>query len=472
MKTTIKKAVLLLVAVSFFTGLQAQSELSLQACRQMALKHNETLKMADKTLEKAQAEKAAARSYYLPSVTGSAMAIYLQKDFSADMYLPTYTPNLTTGELEPNLYIHPDLGVPVTGADGNPVFNLYAYMPVELSLKGAYMAGINLEQALFAGGKIKVANQMAKLGETMAQTNKELVELNTVLEVDQSYWLFVSVGEKVKLARLAVELLDSLVKRVNNSYLAGMVKYNELLKVQVQYNQALLDLQKANSGLSLTRMALCRVIGLPLNTPIVATDTSILCTPNLLAQLGNEAVSQLPEYKLMDKQVKLNEEQIKLARADFLPTLGISAGYSRIGGVEFSGSEIANNNLNVIGSLKIPIFHWGEGRNKIASAKINRDIKELELQKNKQLLQLQIEQARLNLQDAYLRIEIAGKALLQADENLRLSKNNYELGSELMTDLLLAQTHWQQVHSQLIEAKTDYKFKETQYLRAIGQLPE
>lgn len=472
MKTIKIKSVLFVFAVWFAGSLQAQPELSLQACREMALKQNENLKMADKTLEKAQAEKAAARSWYLPSVSGSATVLYLQKDISEEMYLPTYTPNLATGELEPNLYIHPDLGMPVTGADGNPVFNMYAYMPVELSLKGAYLAGINVEQALFAGGKIKAANQMAKLGETMAQTNKELVQLNTVLAVDQSYWLFVSVSEKVKLARLATELLDSLVQRVYNSYLTGMVQYNELLKVQVQYNQAALDLQKANSGLALPRMALCRMLGLPLNTPIVATDTSILCTLELIGQMGNEDVSQLPEYELLDKQVKLNEEQIKIARADFLPTVGLSAGYSRIGGVEFSGTEIANNNLSLIGSLKIPIFHWGEGKNKIASAKIDRDIKELELQKNKQLLQLQIEQTKLNLQDAYLRIEIAEKALEQADENLRLSKNNYAAGAELMTDLLLAQTHWQQAHSQLIEAKTDFKFKETQYLKAIGRMPE
>jgi outer membrane protein TolC len=472
MKITIKTALLLLTYLMASGNLAAQPEVSLQQCREMALKHSENLQIADKTLEKAQAEKAAARSWYLPSVSGSATLVYLQKDFSADMYLPTYTPNLTTGELEPNLYIHPDLGMPVTGADGNPVFNMYAYMPVALSLKGAYLAGINLEQALFTGGKIKAANQMAKLGETMAQTNRELVQLNTILEVDQIYWLFVSVSEKVKIAELAVQLLDSLVQRVNNSYNTGMVQYNELLKVQVQYNQAVLDLQKANSGLSLTRMGLCRIIGLPLNTPLVATDTTIVCTPKLISEMGSEDVSQLPEYRLMDKQVKLNEEQIKLARADFLPTLGLSAGYSKIGGIEFSGSELANNNLSLIGSLKIPLFHWGEGKNKIASAKINRDMTALEMQKNKQLLQLQIEQSGLNLQDAFLRIEMAETALKQADENLRLSKNNYAAGAELMTDLLLAQTHWQQAHSQLIEAKTDYKFKETQYLKAIGKIPE
>lgn len=472
MNTTIKTVLLLLTGLMASENLVAQPEVSLKQCREMALKHSENLLIADKTLEKAKAEKAAARSWYLPSISGSATLVYLQKDFSADMYLPTYTPNLTTGELEPNLYINPDLGIPVTGADGNPVFNLYAYMPVALSLKGAYLAGINLEQALFTGGKIKAANQMAKLGETMAQTNLELVQLNTILEVDQIYWLFVSVSEKVKIAELAVELLDSLVQRVNNSYTTGMVQYNELLKVQVQYNQAVLDLQKANSGLSLTRMGLCRIIGLPINTPLVATDTTIVCTPELISEMGSADVSQLPEYRLMDKQLKLNDEQIKLARAEFLPTLGLSAGYSRIGGVEFSGSELANNNLSLMGSLKIPLFHWGEGKNKIASAKINRDMTALEMQKNKQLLQLQMEQSGLNLQDAFLRIEMAETALKQADENLRLSKNNYAAGAELVTDLLLAQTHWQHAYSQLVEAKTDYKFKETQYLKAIGKMPE
>ena len=121
-------------------------------------------------------------------------------------------------------------------------------------------------------------------------------------------------------------------------------------------------------------------------------------------------------------------------------------------------------------SLKIPLFHWGEGVYKVKSAKAERDIKNLELEKNSRLLSLETEKAKLDLQDAFMRISICETALKQASENLELSQTRYELGAELLTDLLISQTQWQEAHSNLIDAKTEFKTKLTYYQKATGQL--
>ncbi len=459
---------LLILLVAADAG--AQEAISIERARQMAIENNQSLKIAAKTIEKAGAERKAMRANYLPSVSGSATAAYLSNEFNEELYLPSFKPDPVTGQLVPDIFYHPVTGLPVYGPDGNPIFNSYAYMPLEISLKGAYMAGINVQQPIFTGGKIVTGNRMADIGEKMAQENHTLQQMNTIAETDQAYWIFVSVGEKVKLAQQAVSMLDSLVQRVKHGVETGLVHQNELLKVQVKYNNATLDLQKAKSGLELARMSLCRVIGLPFETKIVATDTIIEYTNGLLSAFGTEDVTQRPEYSLMSKQVTMEEEQIKLKRADFLPTLGLSAGYSYLGGIKFGDNTLASDGFNVMASLKIPLFHWGEGKNKIASARISKEIKELELEKNSQLLQLETEQAKLNLKDALLRIQICEKALEQASSNLKLSKDRHELGAELMTDLLIAQTQWQESFSNLIEAKADFKIKETNYLRVAARL--
>lgn len=460
----------LILTCTMSLHLHGQEVISLERAREMALEQNQNIKIADKNLQKAQAEKKATQTLYLPSLSGSATMAYLSNDFKEDIYMPTFVPDPATGQLVPNIMINPLTNQPVMGADGNPVFNMYAYLPLELSIKGAYMAGVNIEQPLFTGGKIVTANKMAALGIEMANQNIELQKVNTIAEADQSYWLYVSVREKVRLATIAVRMLDSLVVRVKNSVKSGLVHQNELLKVQVKYNNATLDLQKAKSGLELTRMSLCRVVGLPFETKIELTDTVVDYSDQLLTNFGSEDVTQRPEYQLMSQQVAMEEEQIKLKRADFLPTVGVSAGYSYLGGIEFGDQNMTNKGFNIMGSVKIPLFHWGEGIQKIRSSNLSKEIKELELDRNSQLLQLEIEQSKYNLQDAFLRIKMAEKALSQSDENLRLSKNNYELGAELMTDLLIAQTQWQQAFSDLIEAKTDFKVKETQYLRVVGKL--
>ena len=451
-----------------FTHAGGQEKLTLERCRELALQQDQDLRIAGKQVDKAEAEKAALKTMRLPNLSASATGLWMDKDFEMEMYLPTKTPNLTTGELEPNVVVDPSTGQPVTGADGNPVFNMYAWLPLNISLSGAYMAGLSLEQPIYTGGKISAGNKMADIGIGMAHENLKLQEMNTIAEADKAYWTFVSVNEKVKLAERAVEMLDAIVGLVNDSYEVGMVNRNELLKAKVEYNKATLALHKARNGLALSRMDLCRVAGLGLATQIEAVDTII--NIGLMPESGNEDITQRPEYRLMSKNIDMQDENIKLTQADYLPVAGVSAGYSRIGGIEFTGEEFSNTSLNVVASLKIPVFHWGEGKKKTASAKIDKEIKELELEKNSQLLQLEIHQARLNLDAAYKRVEIAENALLQAGENLRISNDNFEVGMEKLTDLLTAQTHWQEAYSELIDSNADYKIKETAYLKATGRL--
>jgi outer membrane protein TolC len=161
-----------------------------------------------------------------------------------------------------------------------------------------------------------------------------------------------------------------------------------------------------------------------------ALDTTI--SVNLPAELafGSETVSLRPEYRLLQKNIEMEKQQIRMTKAAFLPTAGIQAGYNHIGGIGFNGTNFSNTSLNVPASVKIPIFLWGEGLKKINAAKIDLEIKELELEKNEQLMTLEAEQARLNLQLAWERMRMNETALEQAEDNLRVTRDNYEVGME------------------------------------------
>jgi outer membrane protein TolC len=466
---TIKYISLFIVWMAWFNG-TGQETMTLQQCREMALRKNENLKVAGKQLEKAETQKAIARTYRLPNFSATGLGIYQNKDFEMELILPTQKPNPLTGVLEPNLLIDPSTGYPVVGQDGNPLFNMYAWLPLNVSLSGAYMAGIAMEQPIYTGGKISAGNKMADIGIEMAGENLTLQQMNTLEEADKAYWTYISVLEKVKLAQQAVNMLDEMVQKARNAHEVGLANRNDLLKVQVEYNNAQLNLQKAQNGLELSRMDLCRVTGLDFDTGITALDTIIQVSSLTDLLLSNESVEQRPEYRLMQKNITLQEQNIRLAKAGFLPVAGIQAGYNHIGGIEFSGTDFSNSSLNVLASVKIPLFHWGEGMKKINAAKIDKEISQLEMEKNQQLLQLEMEQARLNLQLALERIRMNENALGQAEENLRVSRDNYELGMETVIGYLMAQTQWQHARSELIDSKTDFKIKETAWLKVTGRL--
>jgi len=466
---TIKYSFVLIFIVTRFIS-YAQERITLQLCREMALQNNEDLRVADKQLERAEAEKAAVKTMRFPDFSASATGIYLKKDLEIEMTLPTQKLNPLTGELEPNIMTDPATGNAIMGPDGNPLFNMYAWLPLNISLSGAYLAGIALEQPVYTGGKINAGCKMADIGVRMAGDNLELQRMKTIEEADKTYWTYISICQKVKLAEQVLEMLSELVEKARNSYQLDMAAKKDFLKAKVEYNNASINLQKAQNGLELIRMDLCRITGLPFDTRIKAVDTLITVTSPADMKTAGQYVTLRPEYRLMQKSIDMREQAINEIRADFLPVAGIQTGYSRVGGIEFSGTDFSNSSLNVLASLKIPLFHWGEGKKKINAAKIEKEIKELEMEKNRELLEMETEQARLNLKLAWERVKIYETALKEAEENLRVSRDNYEVGMETISDFLMAQTHWQKANTELIDSKADFKIKETVWMKVTGRL--
>ena len=166
----------------------------------------------------------------------------------------------------------------------------------------------------------------------------------------------------------------------------------------------------------------------------------------------------------------MKDRQVALTRSDFLPQLGVVASYSYSDGLSLNGESSALGSFSAMASLSVPIYHWGEGRGKVKALKAERDMSRLKREEMSQLMLLEIARARYNIEDAYLRVQLTKKSLEQADENLSVSKNQYELGLETLTNYLEAQAQWQQAWSDWIDAKAELRLSETKYLRATGRL--
>lgn len=167
---------------------------------------------------------------------------------------------------------------------------------------------------------------------------------------------------KVKLLTQYTQLLDSLHQQVSSFFELKMATAQDLHKVRTRRSNVTYELQRAESGRELTRMSLCHLIGLELDAQIIATDTLIL-TQNYNNQLSHDIVNR-PEYRIQEMQVELKDLEIKNTRADFFPTVGISAGYQYMGGMKLAGSSLDMKIPMVMASISIPIFNFGEGRKK------------------------------------------------------------------------------------------------------------
>ena len=183
----------LLMILIFFPGvLSAQVELDLQLCREMAIRNSKEMEIADRQHRKAMFDTKSYRADYLPKLSAVGVGFYNQKKYNYKLkggYLPTYKPG-ENGQLEPNVMIDPATQKPVIGSDGNPVFNEYAFLPdirLQLKLRGVYMAGAQLEQPVYLGGKVRAAHRMAQLGEDIAVENIRLSRSEIVVATDEAY---------------------------------------------------------------------------------------------------------------------------------------------------------------------------------------------------------------------------------------------------------------------------------------------
>lgn len=420
----------------FTTRGQQSFSLSLTECRERALAHSEELQQAENRLEQARLDRKIAATAALPKIEGSATGVYMLPDM--DM------------------------------------------MGMDLRMRGAYMAGLSLTQPIYAGGKISAARHMARIGEAVAGEQRRMTRMDVLVEADRAYWTTVAVDCQVHMLENYVAQMDTLYRQTAAAFDAGMAIENDLMRIEAKRSEIRYQLQKAQNGAELCRMSLCRVIGAEHDQYLVLIDTLFQTSePGALMQ----DIKSRPELRILEQQVALGEQQIRDVRSAMLPTVGLSLGYTYYGNIKLNSMVDAGNGTFVpntqefrdgIGiamlAVKIPIFHWGESRKKVRKARYELQNAQLDLQKNTRLMSLEAEQAIRNVKDGYLLIQTSELALRQAEENLRVMRNRYNAQMASLTDLLDAQSQWQQAVSNRIEAQTQYRIYETEYRRSIGTL--
>ena len=467
--------VAVLLSVSQSECFAQEIVLNLQKCREMAVENSKKMQVAAEQQKKAGYDWKSYRANFLPKISGSGLYAYMHKKMNYKIdggYLPVYQSS-DVGQAIPlnSIQLGPD-GKPVMGADGLPLFKQYAFLPdieLALGLRNVYSVGVMLEQPVYMGGKVRSAFKMASIGKEMAELNVHSSRAQVLTESDEAYWQYVRVKEQLKSAEKYLEVVSELVKNVTDAIETGIASQNDLLKAQVKQNEAELLVSKANNGVALSRMNLCRVIGVDLYSQVDVNDS--LCaesTLNLL-DMGNDITAR-PEYNLLEKQVELKSKEVALTRADFLPQLGVSASYAYGDGISLNGESDGVASFAAVASLKIPIYHWGEGRNKVKAVKAEQEMARLQQEELSQMMQLEVAKTRFNVEDAAARVKMTEKSLSQAEENLQVSRNRYEVGMETITNYMEAQAQWQKAWSDAIDARAELRLSETYYLKATGKL--
>lgn len=349
---------------------------------------------------------------------------------------------------------------------------------MEMSMaKDGLVAGVTAMQPLFAGGQIVNGNKLAKVGVDVAKLQRKLSQNEIVLRTEQYYWQMVSLKEKLHTLDQLEQQLDRMQQDAQNAVEAGVRNRNDLLQVQLRRNEVSTSKIQVANALSVTGDLLAQMMGLPPGTVDVASrfpmgsdvgrqieEYSMPESPQQYYQSEETCLALTSEYQLLNRQIDAERLQYRMAVGKNLPSVAVGGGY-----MYNNVMDKSQNRFVGMLTVSVPVSSWWGGSHNMKRQKIQVINAENDKRNQSEMLVIRMRKAWNDMNDAYRQILIAQESIVQSEENLRLNTDYYEAGTASISDLLDAQTLFQQSRDKYVESLADYEVKKREYLQATGR---
>ena len=295
--------------------------------------------------------------------------------------------------------------------------------------------GFDVYQTVFDFGKSLSLYGASKELLNAQKTNVESVKRLAILEFIVSYYDVLETQKMIAVVEKEVLSLASYLRDIEHLYEQGVVVKNDLLPAKVKFADAQQRLIVAKNARVVAGARLCNILSLPLRDKIEVRDTTV---PALdIADTQNaweEAQVRRPEITFLAQEIKASSLTEKSKAVSNYLTVYADGGYA------FTANKYqvheGNSFLNL--GAKLPLFDGG--LNKADAKKEHRRQEQFSTQKEKLIedIKFEIEDSFLGLKNAREREEVAGGALTEARENVRVNRVKYAEGIATATDVLEA----------------------------------
>lgn len=418
---------ILSIGVLSLATASAQRTFTLDECLEQALSNNVRMRNAENEIRMAEHDRKNAFTRYFPSVSASGGGFIANKRLM-------------------ELNMGPDMSMSM--------------------MKDGVVGGVSATLPLFAGGQIVNGNKLAKVSEEVSRTRYRLSENEVRLTTENYYWQVVTLKEKLRTLEVVEARLDTLTRDVEAAVQAGVTTRNDLLQVQLRQNEIKSNRLNVENALALSRELLAQYMGMGLDSVDVAyaMEGRLPEEPAGLFLPPESALPRTGEYDLLRQNLEATRLQKKIAVGKNLPTVAIGGGYYY--------DDLLDVGMDFwvgFATVSVPLSGWWGGSHDIKKQKLQVKNAENQLNDQSEMLMIRMRQSWNDLNDAYKQVGIALTSIDQATENLRMQSDYYAAGTCTMSDLLDAQTLFQQSRDKYVEAYAQYEVKKREYLQATGR---
>ncbi len=437
---------------SVCSGAKAQEKLlSKDEAVSLALESNFGIKVAMNQMAIAENNSGILNSGYLPSLRGTAGANYNELNSTTEY----------PGQFDSEGAPRPDLDI--NDAESQ-----------------SYNAGLSLNYTLFDGfGRLYNYKRLKEQYQLTELQARETIE-NTILQLFSVYYEIARLSENENVLRQALQISKDRIKRAEYSFEYGQNTKLDILNAQVDVTNDSISLMNVQQNLANAKRDLNVVLGQNLNGTYVV-DTLVSFMPRLQIE---EYIARAKEYNVAilqtERNLAINEYDIKVNRSGYLPSLGLSGSYgwnlnqsaatSFIPGQIIPGSNRNSLNFALGASLTWNLFDGGGTMVRVKNSKIAYENQEL----LKEQVSLEVDRDILNALGIYenrLQIfKIQEQNVITNQNNFERSKEQFQLGRITSIEFRQAQINLLNAQTNKNLAKYDAKLAELQLLQLTGQL--
>ena len=336
---------------------------------------------------------------------------------------------------------------------------------------------VGIQQPLFTGFRLQAGEESARMVEATAGQDIEKDRAELVFAVKSAYWGLARARDFETVIEENVRQVAEHLKDVRAFFDQGLLTKNDVLRTELELSNAEIMRIDARDAVEIARTGLVSLVGLPLDADVDLTTSVESQASRLPAEAGSgeastveTALTKRPEIKSAEFRINAAEQGVKAARSGFYPQVYLTGNYYylRPNPRILPSLDRFKGTWDLGVSLSFDVWNWGQTKRQAEQAEARlgqaRDArKALEDQ-----AVLEITQCRLSLARAGEKVRVAGQAVSQAEENLRVTRERFRQGVALSSDVLDAEVAVLQAKLGRTQAAVDQVLAQARLEKALG----
>ncbi len=289
----------------------------------------------------------------------------------------------------------------------------------------------------------------------LSTLEERLVRQQMALKAALYYLNYLSAKKTIEAAQGDLTLAESLLKLAQDQKQAGVATGVDVTRADNRVAQVQVRLSLAQTQSNEARLMLLRIIGLPLATDLVLTD-SLSYLP-VQAPVLEDAIAiankDRLEIQVAESEVKVKDIKVSAAKAERLPALDFYADYGANGNTPVTNS-FATHTVGV--QLKVPIFNGGLTKGHINEAQSQQRQMVLRLSDVRNEVEQEVRLAWQQLTTTTQQVNAAQRSLALAEKELTMARDRFAAGVANNLEVINAQTALTNARENEVNALVQY----------------